>query len=60
MNRTASRWTGGRSVARVGILILGIALAIAPRSARMGSQIRLRRVRRRRALWRQVRWRRRP
>ena len=59
MNRTATRWTGGR-FAGVGILILGIALALAPEAFRMGSQIRLRRVWRRRVLWRQVRGRRKP
>jgi hypothetical protein len=31
MNRTATRWTGGRS-AGVGILILGLAFAIAPQA----------------------------
>jgi len=36
MNRTANRWTGGRSAARLGILILGIALAIAPEARAWG------------------------
>jgi hypothetical protein len=39
MNRTANRWTGGRSAARVGILILGIALAIAPEARAWGGDV---------------------
>jgi hypothetical protein len=36
MHRTANRWTGGRSAAHLGILILGIALAIAPEAHAWG------------------------
>src|ERR1700741_1314366 len=36
MNRTVKRWRGGRSAAHFGILILGIALAVAPEAYAWG------------------------